>query len=82
MEKLILFHGAPDKVVVPTYGRGEEKHDYGRGFYLTGSLDLAKEWAVCRPSEVNGWVINMNLIPVILKSWIFKTRAFFLGLPS
>ena len=37
MEKLILFHGAPDKVVVPTYGRGEEKHDYGRGFYLTGS---------------------------------------------
>lgn len=46
MEKIILFHGTPDKTVVPIYGKGEEKHDYGRGFYLTDSLDLAKEWAV------------------------------------
>lgn len=61
MEKLILFHGTPDKVVVPTYGKGEEKHDYGRGFYLTESLDLAKEWAVCRPNETNGWVHEYEL---------------------
>lgn len=56
MDKLILFHGTPDKIVVPTYGKGEEKHDYGRGFYLTESIDLAREWAVCRPNEENGWV--------------------------
>lgn len=24
MEKLILFHGTPDKVVVPTYGRAKK----------------------------------------------------------
>ena len=44
MNKLILFYGTPDKIVVPTYGKGEEKHDYGQGFYLTDSIDLAKEF--------------------------------------
>ena len=56
MAKVILFHGTPDKNVVPTYGKGEDKHDYGRGFYLTESLEPAKEWAVCRPNKENGWV--------------------------
>ncbi|WP_419020924.1 DUF3990 domain-containing protein, partial [Holdemanella sp.] len=51
MKKITLYHGTPDKIVVPTFGKGEEKHDYGRGFYLTESIDLAKEWAVCRPNE-------------------------------
>ncbi|MBS1317001.1 MAG: DUF3990 domain-containing protein, partial [Lachnospiraceae bacterium] len=35
MSKIILYHGTSDKTVVPTYGLGEDKHDYGRGFYLT-----------------------------------------------
>ena len=61
MDKLILFHGTPDKIVVPTYGKGEEKHDYGQGFYLTESIELAKEWAVCRPNEKNGWVHKYQL---------------------
>lgn len=58
---MILYHGSPNKVVVPTYGKGEEKHDYGQGFYLTGSIDLAKEWAVCRPNEVIGYVHQYEL---------------------
>ena len=61
MKELILFHGTPDKIVVPTYGKGEVKHDYGQGFYLTESIDLAKEWAVCRPNEKNGWVHKYQL---------------------
>ena len=56
MEKLILFHGSPNEIVTPTFGLGNEKHDYGMGFYLTENIDLAKEWAVCRPDETNGWV--------------------------
>ena len=75
MEKLILFHGTPDKIVVPTYGRGEEKHDYGRGFYLTESLDLAKEWAVCRPSETNGWVHKYELDADNLKILDFQDKG-------
>lgn len=61
MKELILFHGTPDKIVVPTYGKGKVKHDYGQGFYLTESIDLAKEWAVCRPNEKNGWVHKYQL---------------------
>lgn len=56
MDKIILYHGTPDKVVMPTFGRGDDAHDYGRGFYLTEDIQLAKEWAVCRPNETNGWV--------------------------
>lgn len=61
MGKLTLFHGTPDKIVVPKYGCGNEKHDYGMGFYLTESIELAKEWAVCRPNDTNGWVHKYEL---------------------
>ncbi len=61
MEKIILYHGTPDRIVVPTYGGGNDKHDYGRGFYLTEDIELAKEWAVCRPNDLNGWVHKFEL---------------------
>ena len=54
--ELVLYHGSPDKQIVPTYGLGNDKHDYGKGFYLTGSLVLASELSVCNPIEKNGWV--------------------------
>lgn len=66
---MILFHGSPNKIVVPTYGMGEEKHDYGQGFYLTESIDLSKEWAVCRPNEAIGYVhqyeLDMNSLQIL-----------------
>jgi hypothetical protein len=61
MTRLVLYHGTSDKIVQPTYGRGNEKHDYGKGFYLTECPDLAKEWAVCRPNETNGWLHKYEL---------------------
>lgn len=61
MGKITLYHGTPNKVVTPTYGLGDDKHDYGRGFYLTEDFGLAKEWAVCRPEEHNGWVHKYEL---------------------
>ena len=61
MGKIILFHGTADKVVVPTYGLGNDKHDYGKGFYLTENMELAKEWAVCRPDETNGYVHKFEI---------------------
>ena len=51
MEKITLYHGSLNEIIVPQYGYGEERHDYGKGFYLTESIELAKEWAVCRPDE-------------------------------
>lgn len=66
---MILFHGTSNQEVVPQFGLGNEKHDYGKGFYLTDCLDLAKEWAVYRPDESNGWVhkyiLNMDGLRVL-----------------
>lgn len=61
MNAITLYHGSPNRVVIPEYGLGDDKHDYGRGFYLTESIDLAKEWAVSRPGEGNGWVHRYEL---------------------
>lgn len=61
MGTMTLYHGTPDKIVTPRYGGGDDKHDYGRGFYLTENIELAKEWAVCRPNDQNGWVHKYEL---------------------
>ncbi|MCR5660547.1 MAG: DUF3990 domain-containing protein [bacterium] len=61
MATITLYHGTFAKIVVPAFGLGNDKHDYGRGFYLTESLELAKEWAVCRPNDENGWVHQYEL---------------------
>lgn len=72
MGKIILYHGSPNKVVVPQFGFGEGKHDYGKGFYLTENIELAKEWAVCRPDEMNGWVHKYELETDDLRILDFK----------
>lgn len=75
MGKITLFHGTPNKIVVPEYGKGEEKHDYGKGFYLTESIDLAKEWAVCKPNEENGFVHQYELETDELKILSFQEEG-------
>lgn len=58
---MLLYHGSPNKIVTPTFNLGEERHDYGKGFYLTADLNLAKEWAVCRPETESGYVHSFEL---------------------
>lgn len=72
MEKIVLYHGTSDKIVTPTFGHGDEKHDYGMGFYLTENIELAKEWAVCKPNEKNGWVHKYELDAEDLKTLDFQ----------
>ena len=74
MEKITLFHGTSNRIVVPTYGLGEKKHDYGKGFYLTDNLNLAKEWAVCKPDDENGWVHQYKLDTDQLKILDFQEK--------
>ena len=45
MSKLILYHGSPEIVQTPQFGKGKSYNDYGKGFYCTEHLELAKEWA-------------------------------------
>lgn len=61
MKKIILYHGSSKKIIKPEYGKGNDRHDYGKGFYLTKNINLAKEWAVCSPNQTNGWVHKFEL---------------------
>ncbi len=60
MSNLILYHGSPEIVRKPEYGKGKPYNDYGRGFYCTENLDLAREWACGENTEgfVNRYEIN------------------------
>lgn len=76
MGKIILYHGTSEKALAPQYGLGEVKHDYGKGFYLTESLELAKEWAVCKPNSDNGWVHKFELETRGLKLFDYVAHKF------
>lgn len=45
MSKLTLYHGSQDIIEKPAFGKGKDNNDYGRGFYCTEHIELAKEWA-------------------------------------
>lgn len=45
MGKLVLYHGSPEIIQIPVFGKGKSYNDYGKGFYCTQHLELAKEWA-------------------------------------
>ena len=74
MGKIILYHGTTNKDVIPTFGLGDDRHDYGRGFYLTEDNELAKEWAVCNPEGLNGWVHTYELETDQLSILDFQTK--------
>ena len=44
------------------------------GFFLTGNIDLAKEWAVCKPNVTNGWVHQYELDTDDLKILNFQEK--------
>lgn len=53
METIIeLYHGSKVIVEKPKFGFGKPFNDYGRGFYCTESIELAREWAC--PSADDG----------------------------
>lgn len=45
MGKLILYHGSSEIIEHPEFGKGKPYNDYGKGFYCTEHVELAKEWA-------------------------------------
>lgn len=44
-KEIIVYHGSQQIVEFPRYGIGKTYNDYGQGFYCTGNIELAKEWA-------------------------------------
>ena len=39
----IFYHGSCSDDVTPTFGLGDDHHDYGRGFYTTADKELGKK---------------------------------------
>ena len=56
---MIIFHGSKYIVDNPEYGKSKPYNDYGRGFYCTEDIELAKEWSV--DENGNGYANKYNL---------------------
>lgn len=59
MSTIRLYHGSAIIVQEPIYGQGKSYNDYGRGFYCTEHIELAKEWACTENS--NGYANEYQL---------------------
>ena len=58
-EVIKLYHGSKRIISKPLYNYGREDNDYGRGFYCTKEIELAKEWACQR--DRNGYINSYSL---------------------
>lgn len=54
-----LFHGSNEIIEKPRFGFGKATNDYGRGFYCTEHMELAREWAC--PKMADGFVNSYEL---------------------
>ena len=45
MDNAILLHGTDHIIKKPSTNIGNERNDYGRGFYCTTQIEMAREWA-------------------------------------
>lgn len=67
MPVIKLYHGTDHIIEKPDISLGKTYNDYGRGFYCTESLEMAKEWA-CKNNKdgyVNIYEINTNELKVL-----------------
>lgn len=92
MSKLILYHGSPEIIQAPVFGKGKSYNDYGRGFYCTEHLELAKEWACTENTDgyANKYEIDteglsvLNLSEYSILHWLallMKYRKFRVSTP-
>ena len=49
-----LYHGSQFIIQKSEYGKGARHNDYGKGFYCTEQIELAKEWACAK--QIDGYV--------------------------
>lgn len=67
-DKLLLYHGSDHEVGKPIFGGGKRHNDYGRGFYCTQEVELAREWACSGASEagyVNEYELELDGLKII-----------------
>ncbi len=67
MKELILYHGSQKIVKKPEFKAGNEHNDYGRGFYMTEHIELAKEWSVTESDDgfVNKYSFKLDGLNIL-----------------
>lgn len=75
-----LYHGSENIIEQPMYGKGSLRNDYGRGFYCTENVELAKEWACSKGNDgfANAYdlkmaglnVLRLNRPPYNVLNWL------------
>ena len=70
---VILYHGSDVVVEKPLYGYGKKENDFGRGFYCTENIELAREWS-CR-TRTSGYVNKYKLDVSDLDSLVLTCKT-------
>lgn len=94
MSKLILYYGSPEIIQIPLFEKGKSYNDYGKGFYCTEHLELAKEWACTENTDgyankyeidtVGLSVLNLSSEEYTILHWLallMKYRKFRISTP-
>ena len=92
--KLTLYHGSREIVEMPSLSKSNPQNDYGKGFYCTENIELAKEWACVTADDgyVNLYEIDVSSLAVLnlsedkynILNWLallLKNRAFVTSVP-
>jgi len=76
-----IYHGSPMEIPKPLLSKGKPNNDYGRGFYCTEDVEMAREWA-CKGKEPLGFanayelfaddlsVLNLSAPEYTILNWI------------
>ena len=56
-----IYHGSEYIVDDPQFGKGSRRNDYGRGFYCTENVELAKEWACSHGTNGHANIYDLDL---------------------
>lgn len=61
-QDLVIYHGSQQIVEVPKLAMSKKYNDYGRGFYCTENIELAKEWAcpVKNDGYANKYILHVD----------------------
>lgn len=67
MSNLTLFHGSDHIIEKPDFHLGKTNNDYGRGFYCTEELEMAKEWACKQNNDgfANKYILKSDSLNIL-----------------
>jgi hypothetical protein len=66
-EAMQIYHGSKTIIERPEFGKGKEHNDFGKGFYCTTNIELAKEWGVGEGCDgfANCYTIDVSFLKVL-----------------